>query len=155
LSKENGAAGTGYYDFIVTNSSSKACTLKGYPEVEVVGGGNGTQIGKPLSHTYWSYKAGVKTNPQLTLKAKSGKAYAQLAVPSIYNYSTDDTQKPVYKADYNSTCGSAVKADGYRMQLPGEGTSLYVAVSGGFPYCSATKQAIARNSEFVSSSTSD
>lgn len=164
FSAGNGAAGTDYFDLVITNVSNTTCTLKGYPRAQVVAHGNGTQVGKDAAHSYWDWQGQEgkahpvqgQPNPQLTLQP-GAKAYANFALPSIYNYAVGKAGKDPYSTKYNSQCGSAVKADGLRVYLPGEQVSLYVAMSKGFAVCakSPAGQPFTRVSEFVQHATAE
>jgi Protein of unknown function (DUF4232) len=45
-----GAMGTYYADLVLTNISSTACSMHGYPDVSFVAYGNGTQVGETAAH---------------------------------------------------------------------------------------------------------
>lgn len=68
-------AGSLYYRVLFTNTGGTPCVLRGTPGVSVVGGGNGTQLGKPATGT----QTGVRT---VTLQAGDSVA-ARLKVTNI------------------------------------------------------------------------
>jgi hypothetical protein len=87
LGKGGGAAGSNYYAIQLTNVSSAACTLNGYPGVSFVTAPGGSQIG-----------AAATQNParprQLVTLAPGATASALLQVVNALNYPAS-TCKPV------------------------------------------------------------
>ena len=84
---EEGAAGTEYLALVFTNTSSRTCTLYGYPGVSWVAGDQGTQVGDPFQ------RGGTHQKVTVTL-ARGRAAHAILQMPNAGNY--DDAQcKPV------------------------------------------------------------
>jgi hypothetical protein len=110
-----GAAGSTYVNVVLTNKGTASCTLQGWPGVSFVGGGNGTQIGKPAVFDRTSAHATVTVVPQ-------GTVSSVLRISQADNYS-------------NADC-SPTKADGFRIYPPGQKASLF-AQETGFTACAS------------------
>jgi Protein of unknown function (DUF4232) len=82
-----GAAGTAYQALVFTNTSSRTCTLYGYPGVSWVAGSQGAQVGDPFQ------RGG--THKKVTVTLTPGRAaHTNLQMPNAGNY--DDAKcKPV------------------------------------------------------------
>lgn len=113
IGERNGApAGSGegmnqdHVAIILTNKSTAACTLQGWPGVSLVGDGNGTQLGAAAALDR------TAPHPTLTLQP-GGKAQAPL------DYSDASVYPP-------SECGQK-QADGLRVYPPGSTASLFIA----------------------------
>jgi hypothetical protein len=100
-----GAAGTVYQALVFTNTSSRTCTLYGYPGVSWVAGDKGTQVGDPFQRD--------GTHKKVTVTLKPGQAaHTILQLPSAGNY--DPAQcKPV-------------SVRGLRVYPPDETASVFV-----------------------------
>lgn len=105
IGSPNGAAGTIYYELVLTNSGSATCTMYGYPGVSFVTGSAGQQVGAPAS------RATAAGTEKLVTLAPGQSAYAQLAVAEAGNYGT--------------TC-QITPTDGLRVYPPGDTTSILV-----------------------------
>lgn len=99
-----GAAGSVYGTLTFTNSGSGTCTLRGYPGVSYVGGGNGTQVGQPASRT------GDPVTTKTLRPGKSAKAQLRRTQPG----------------NYGEQCGET-KVDGLRVYPPGSTRAAFVA----------------------------
>ena len=102
---------------VLTNKSTSACTLQGWPGVSFVGGGNGTQIGQAAAFDKTSSHAVV------TLAGSGGTAKSTLRIVQAGNYSAADC-KPT-------------KADGFRVYPPGQKASIFASKTG-FTACAST-----------------
>jgi hypothetical protein len=76
LGAANGAAGTIYYPLDLTNTSSSACTMYGYPGVAFVSSPGGSQVGAPAGRG--NNAAGV-----LVTVPPGAAAHATLAVSDV------------------------------------------------------------------------
>ncbi|WP_300676084.1 DUF4232 domain-containing protein [Nocardioides sp.] len=101
----DGAAGSIYGTMRVTNVSTRTCTIHGYGGISYVGHGNGTQIGAAADRT----AARVGT---VTLRPRQS-ATAQVRM--------------VEAGDYGRRHCRPTAVDGFRVYLPGETHSKYVA----------------------------
>ncbi|HEY0240272.1 MAG TPA: DUF4232 domain-containing protein [Friedmanniella sp.] len=88
-----------------TNTSSAGCTLAGFPGVSYVGGGNGTQVGEPATHT------GDAVKTRTLAPGKSVKAALRRSQAGFYGDSCHQT-----------------KVDGLRVYPPGSTDSAFVAL---------------------------
>ena len=104
---DKGGAGAGSVNgtFTFTNTSSQPCTLRGFPGVSFVGGGNGTQVGEAATRT-------DDTVATKTLKGGGGSVKAALrrSQPGSYGDSCDQT-----------------KVDGFRVYPPASKEAVFVA----------------------------
>lgn len=98
-----GAAGNIYDWLVFTNTSSRTCTLYGFPGVSYLTGPTGQQVNQPARRTNVTPKH-VALNPQQT-------AHATVHTAQPGNF--PDTCKPVQVA-------------GYRVYLPDETTAVFV-----------------------------
>jgi Protein of unknown function (DUF4232) len=104
-----GGAGHAYPVVVLTNKGATTCTVKGYPGVSFVGGGNGTQLGGAATRE----AAGI---PITTLTLAPGvAAHAQLSIAMAGNYDA-------------ATCKPKA-ADGLRIYPPDETHSTFVATT--------------------------
>ncbi len=110
LGMPSGAAGHTIVPVVFTNTSSAPCTLEGYPTVEFVGDGNGTQIGPAATQD--ASQAPVT----LTTLAPGGGAGAVLTVTDAGNVCTP------------------VNVDGFRVIPPGSNDAFFIA-STAYPAC--------------------
>jgi hypothetical protein len=99
-----GAAGSVYYWFIFTNTSTRTCTLYGFPGVSYVTGSDGQQVNDPARRS-------TNGTPALVTLDPGHAAYAQLQTghPEMF----PDTCKPVTVA-------------GYRIYPPDETAAIFV-----------------------------
>jgi hypothetical protein len=107
LGASEGAAGSTFFPLVFTNTSARACTLRGYPGVSSVTGSTGKQVGgsatRDTTHT-------VRT---ITLKARGGTASALYRHVNPENFDAKDCDK--------------ASARGYRVYAPNLTRALYVA----------------------------
>ncbi|MDE3203308.1 MAG: DUF4232 domain-containing protein [Acidobacteriota bacterium] len=103
LTSPNGAAGSVYYHLVLTNQSSTACLLQGYPGVSFVTGSQGQQVGAPAERAPGSAA-------QLVV-APGGTAYSVLQITEAGNYA--------------SSCG-ITPTDGLRVYPPNQTAALLV-----------------------------
>jgi len=106
VTQQGNAAGTKYDELTLTNNSSAACTLSGYPGVSLVDS-SGSQIGQPASRN------AVHPVTVVTLSG-NGSAYSLLGFPNPGNF-------PAGK------CSSASSVN-LRVYPPGETQSLLIAL---------------------------
>jgi hypothetical protein len=106
LGPGEGAAGSTFFPLVFTNTSARACTLRGYPGVSSVTGSSGKQVGG--SATRDSHP--VHT---ITLKARGGTASALYRHVNPENFDAKDCDKTTTR--------------GYRVYAPNLTQSLYVA----------------------------
>jgi hypothetical protein len=104
LGRGDGAAGHVFWPLVFTNSSGRACTLRGYPGVSSVAGDDGHQVGPAAKRE----PRKVRT---VTLKANGGKATATL------NHVNPDVVDP-------ARCHKA-SARGYRVYAPGQTRAFF------------------------------
>src|SRR3954452_3815538 len=106
LGRASGAAGSTYRPIVFTNTSTTACTLRGYPGVAYVAPTTGRQVGAAASRD-----AGVRIRT-VTL-APGGHAAALLQIVNYLNYPS----------------GSCVAktVSGLRVYPPGSSAAAYVA----------------------------
>ncbi len=102
LGTPDGAAGSTNVSIIFTNTSGADCALLGFPTVEFVGGGDGTQIGA-------SAVDDDNTSPQLVTLAPGGIAAALLTITTAGN-----------------VC-EPVDVDGFRVIPPGSSDAFFIA----------------------------
>lgn len=100
-----GAAGSYGELLVLRNTSSRSCTLFGYPGVSFVGGGSGQQVNDPFVRD-------VGTPMEATV-APGGTAHALLLFGHPEAFSTGSCQP--------------VQVDGYRVYPPDETTAVFVA----------------------------
>jgi hypothetical protein len=101
-----GGAGSEEYQVLFTNTGGTPCALRGTPGVSVVGGGDGTQLGKPAARN----QAAVRT---LTLQAGD----TVMAPLSVVNIGTNG----------GPLDGCTVrKGDGYRVYPPHSTRAFFV-----------------------------
>lgn len=108
LGRIDGAAGSVYVPLIFTNTSSKPCTLQGFPGISYVTNDDGTQLGDAAA---WEGEEGP------TVKLQPGDQ-ASTVVREVNVGMLDP-------ADCDPT-----PADGLRVYLPGENHSLYIEQDG-------------------------
>lgn len=101
-----GSAGAGSVSgtFTFTNTGAATCTLRGFPGVSYVGGGDGTQVGQAATRT----DDGVKT--RTLAPGKSVTAALRRSQPGSYGPECQET-----------------KVDGFRVFPPGSTESAFVA----------------------------
>ncbi|HEY6279293.1 MAG TPA: DUF4232 domain-containing protein [Streptosporangiaceae bacterium] len=68
----NGAAGTVFYPLDLTNASTSACTMYGYPGVAFVSSPGGSQVGAPAGRSSPAPPALVTLKPGATAHATLG-----------------------------------------------------------------------------------
>lgn len=102
---DQGGAGAGSVmgTFTFTNTGTASCTLRGFPGVSYVGGGNGTQVGEPATRT------GDAVSTRTVAAGKSVTAALRRSQPE--NYGSQCQQAPV---------------DGFRVYPPGSTTAAFV-----------------------------
>jgi hypothetical protein len=101
------AAGTQYVPLVLTNTSSRTCTLYGYPGVSWVAGDQGSQVGDAFQRGGVDKKATVTLDP-------GQAAHATLQMPNPGNY--DEARcKPV-------------SVRGLRVYPPDETAAVFVAL---------------------------
>lgn len=93
-----GAAGSVLVDLVVTNTSSRSCTLTGYPGLSWVAGSGGHQVGAAATRSGEPYRT-VTLAP-----GTSATSHARFAVA----------------ADYPAGRCAPVRAAGFRVYLPGQ-----------------------------------
>lgn len=134
--RDGQAAGSGsgmsqqHVALVLTNTSSTACTLQGWPGVSFVGDSNGTQLGAAATLNRGS------THATITLQPKSAaQAYLDVQAAAVYD---------------QSEC-KPVKADGYRVYPPGSKTSLFIkgTVAGDGTVCSTTQHPLMTVDAFI------
>jgi hypothetical protein len=92
---------------VFTNTSTRACTMYGYPGVSFVTGPTGSQINEPAQ------RSPAQGSPTLVPLSPGGKAHASLLLVNVANYPTN-TCKPV-------------QAAGLRVYPPDDTTALYTS----------------------------
>lgn len=102
--KGGGAAGSVTGALTFTNTGSVSCTLRGFPGVSYVGGGNGTQVGEPATRTDDTVKTRALSPGQ------SVKAALRRTEPGNYGDACQET-----------------KVDGFRVYPPGSTEAAFVA----------------------------
>jgi hypothetical protein len=105
----DGAAGSTYYQLVLTNTGDQACTTGGFGGVSFVGGGDGTQIGAAAVREQ-------KHRARTIVLQPGGKATATLQEAEAANYD-------------ESTCRPR-PADGLRIYPPNNTESLFVKQHG-------------------------
>jgi hypothetical protein len=113
-----GAAGSQYVWIVLRNTSSRTCTLYGYPGVSWVTGDDGRQVNQPAERD-------TSTAPQRVELPPGQAAHAQMRSPQPGNF--PDTCRP---ADVR----------GYRVYLPDETAADFVA----FPLSVCSAEGIGR-----------
>lgn len=103
-----GGAGSTYPYLVLTNASSRTCTLGGYPGVSFVGDDNGTQLGAPAEREDGGSAQTITLEP-------GDAAHSELR---IVNAGTFD----------EATC-SPEQADGLRVYPPDQTEALFVPSS--------------------------
>lgn len=101
LDEPNPAAGTTTVAIVFTNTSDADCTLEGFPTVEFVGDGNGTQIGATAA-------ADASTTPELVTLAPGASAFSTLSI-----------------TDAGNVC-DPVDVDGFRVIPPGSDDAFFI-----------------------------
>src|SRR3954452_13941168 len=102
--KGGGGAGSVTGTFTFTNTGTASCTLRGFPGVSYVGGGDGTQVGQAATRT--------DDDPTTKTLATGKSATAALRRTQPGNYGSSCQQTPV---------------DGFRVYPPGSTESAFVA----------------------------
>jgi hypothetical protein len=108
LGSGQGAAGSSYQPIIFTNTSSKTCSLTGYPGVSFLDSG-GTQLGDPAAHSGASHGS-VNLTP-------AGKASALLRLPDPGVFSPSNCKQTtaakvkVYPPNQTESLSAADAAD--------------------------------------------
>lgn len=105
LGQPSGAAGTTYYPLLLTDVSSRSCTLYGYPGVSLVVSASGSQVGRSASR--------VAASEQTVTLEPGQSAQAILGIEVAQNYPT-------------STC-QPTKVGGVRVYPPDQTAALYVS----------------------------
>ena len=108
LGKGDAGAGSAYFPLLIKNTSNHPCTIQGFPGVSYVGGANGQQIGEPAT------RDGDKLGPVKLDPGQSAKADLQVA--NVRNYDASACQP--------------TPAKGFRVYLPQETESKFVAFDG-------------------------
>ncbi|SEQ84945.1 DUF4232 domain-containing protein [Microlunatus flavus] len=100
-----GGAGAGSVNgtLTFTNTGSAPCTLRGFPGVSFVGGGNGTQVGQ----------AATRTDDSVTTKTVKGGGSVEAAL------------RRSQPGNYGSSCDQT-KVDGFRVYPPGSTEAVFV-----------------------------
>ncbi len=111
LGSPSGVAGSTVVPLVFTNTSSAPCTLQGFPAVEFVGGGNGTQIGAAARQD--------PTTAPVTLVTIAPGAGAG-SVLTI--------------ADAGNVCSDQVAVDGFRVIPPGSNDAFFLPETS-YPAC--------------------
>jgi hypothetical protein len=106
LGASEGAAGSTFFPLVFTNTSARACTLRGYPGVSSVTGSSGKQVGGSATRD-------THTVRTITLKAHGGTASALYRHVNPENFDAKDCDK--------------ASARGYRVYAPNLTRALYVA----------------------------
>lgn len=115
LGQGDSGAGSTYRPLRITNSSSKPCTIQGFPGVSYVAGTDGHQVGKD------AFREGTKGNP---VKLNPGQtAVADIQFVNVGNFDPDTCQPTPVK--------------GLRIYLPQETSSNFVPADG--TGCASTK----------------
>ncbi|MBE1499482.1 hypothetical protein H4696_006582 [Amycolatopsis lexingtonensis] len=115
LGQGDAGAGSTYRPLLITNSSSKPCTIQGFPGVSYVAGADGHQVGKD------AFREGTKGN---AVKLNPGQtAVADVQFVNVQNF------------DPNTCQPTAVK--GLRIYLPQETASNFLPSEG--TGCASTK----------------
>jgi hypothetical protein len=109
LGSGDGAAGSTYYQLVLTNTGDQPCTTGGFGGVSYVGGGNGSQIGAAAVREQKDQARTIVLQP-------GGKATATLQEAEAGNYD-------------KATCRPA-PADGLRIYPPNNTASLFVKQPG-------------------------
>jgi len=115
LDSDSGA-GSRYYQLVFTNTGSTDCELRGYPGVSVVGGGNGTQLGKAAER--------VEGMAIATYTLKPGDSIG--ASIQMVNIGTDG-------GPLDTACDVAA-GDGWRIYPPHSFAAVFIE-SPGLPAC--------------------
>lgn len=111
VGQQNGAAGTIYYPIDLTNVSSAACTLYGYPGVSFVAAPHGSVIGAPAGRREIS---GI--TPQLITLQPGATVHATLADSDVLTGNQCHSQQvPVHTI---------------QVYPPGQYTALFAPISG-------------------------
>lgn len=109
LGNGDGAAGSTYYQLVLTNTGDQPCTTGGFGGVSYVGGGDGSQIGAAAVREQ-------KDRARTIVLQPGGKATATLQEAEAGNYD-------------KATCRPA-PADGLRIYPPNNTASLFVKQHG-------------------------
>ncbi len=109
----NGTAGSTYYDLELSNTSTSACTLYGYPGISADSGGH--QLGSAAGRDHSRPSTLVTLQP-------GGTTHAFLQITDVGVYSP-------------ATC-KPVSAQLLRVYAPGDYSSLNMPFQGGFQACS-------------------
>ncbi|WP_370544565.1 DUF4232 domain-containing protein [Frondihabitans sp. VKM Ac-2883] len=115
---------------ILTNTSSTACTLQGWPGVSFVGNNNGTQIGAAATLDRGT------PHPTVTLRhGTSAQAYITIKDSAVFN---------------SAEC-KPVQPDGFRVYPPGNKTSIFIkgAGAGDGTVCTSTKDDLLHVAAFI------
>lgn len=115
---------------ILTNTSTTACTLQGWPGVSFVGDSNGTQIGAAATLD--------RTAPHPTVTLQHGAA-AQAYITILA------------AATYQAAACQPVTPDGFRVYPPGSKTSLFItgAGAGDGQVCANVKYGLLTTDAFI------
>jgi len=106
LGEAEGAAGSTIVPIVFTNTSTEACTLEGFPTVEFVGDGNGTQIGATATED-------DTTTPALVTVEPGASAVSTLTITDAAN--ADDCEP--------------TDVDGFRIIPPGSGDAFFIEIT--------------------------
>ena len=100
-----GTAGSSYLDLVYLNRSNRSVSLTGWSGLSLVGHGNGTQLGEPAR--WLTNRRAVRT------VLKPGQSTRHIV--SVVN-----------AADFGPTKHHTVRADGFRVYLPGSRAAIFV-----------------------------
>ena len=109
MSNVGAAAGSTYYTVSLRNDGKVSCTLEGYPGVSLVGGANGTQIGRAADRNTAAGESTVSL-------AQGASTTFTLQVAQAGNYSSGECQP--------------TPARGMRIYPPANTGALFLARSG-------------------------
>lgn len=101
----NPSAGHSYVDLTYTNRTDHNVQIRGFSGISVVADGNGTQVGRP---THW-----LTNQHPATVVLKPGQTTTELVTIAD-------------AGDFGPTRHHTVKADGFRVYLPGSRAAAFV-----------------------------
>ena len=110
LGEPDGAAGTTTIPLVFTNTSDAPCTLEGFPTVEFVGDGDGTQIGASATED-------TETSPVQVITIEPGAAASS-----------------ILKITAAGNVCEPVDVDGFRVIPPGSSDAFFIATTD-YPAC--------------------
>lgn len=100
-----GTAGSSYLDLVYLNRSDRSVSITGWSGLSLVGHGNGTQLGKPAR---W-----LTNRRAVRIVLKPGQSTRQIVTV-------------VNAADFGPTKHHTIRADGFRVYLPGSHAAVFV-----------------------------